>query len=91
MQKRDLAAWEKEYRGRTAEEGARRVIVRYRPSEEELSGCREAGQRRGAVEGRVGTVVRIRMEMHRRFKTQTSLATLVRAQHRSIGYHKCSL
>ena len=54
MQRRDLAAWEKEYRGRTAEEVARRVIARYRPSEEELSGCREAGQRRGGGGGQGG-------------------------------------
>lgn len=36
VQKKDLAEWEKQYHGRTAEEIARRVIARFRPSEEEL-------------------------------------------------------
>jgi hypothetical protein len=37
VQKKDLAEWEKQYHGRTAEEIVRRVIARFRPSEEELS------------------------------------------------------
>jgi hypothetical protein len=52
--KRDLADWEKDYGGRTAEEIARRVIARFRPSEEELRGCRNAGQRRGGGGGQGG-------------------------------------
>jgi hypothetical protein len=52
VQKRDLAAWQKEYRGKTAEEVARRVIAQCRPSEEEIS--REAGGRRGGGGGQSG-------------------------------------
>jgi hypothetical protein len=50
--KKDLAAWDKTYGGKTAEEVARRVIARFRPSEEELS--REAGGRRGGGGGQSG-------------------------------------
>ena len=52
MSKRDLEAWEQKYKGRTAEEVAKRVIVRYRPSEEELmrlAGRRQAGDRGGGA------------------------------------------
>ena len=56
----DLEAWEQKYKGRTAEEVAKRVIVRYRPSEEELMrlvGRRQAGDRGGgaAEEGEDGS------------------------------------
>ena len=54
VQKRDLAAWEKEHGGRTAEEVARRVVVKFRPSEEEFRVVRNVGQRPGGGGGQGG-------------------------------------